>query len=204
MAHYNKLDEVVYNESLTCWRFRVKILRIHMFYSYVTGGGPNKVYILADEDGAKMEMTVNELTAQRFRGLEKQGGKWVEIFWHYMEFKNIHDIPHISNMNRNYPIDIMGVIFDTEAHFDDPATPKMVFYIRDNIESQIKCVATAGNAYAFRDGFESMRDRGQVIVVLKMWRLCLETNGGLSDFMFNPRLEEVEKFGKLLNNNDPR
>ncbi|WZZ34078.1 hypothetical protein YC2023_017479 [Brassica napus] len=98
----------------------------------------------------------------------------------------------------------MGVIFDTEAHFDDPATPKMVFYIRDNIESQIKCVATAGNAYAFRDGFESMRDRGQVIVVLKMWRLCLETNGGLSDFMFNPRLEEVEKFGKLLNNNDPR
>ncbi|CAF1914351.1 BnaC02g25360D [Brassica napus] len=188
MAHYNKLDEVVYNESLTCWRFRVKILRIHMFYSYVTGGGPNKVYILADEDGAKMEMTVNELTAQRFRGLEKQGGKWVEIFW------NIHDIPHISNMNRNYPIDIMGVIFDTEAHFDDPATPKMVFYIRDNIESQIKCVATAGNAYAFRDGFESMRDRGQ---------LCLETNGGLSDFMFNPCLEEVEKFGKLLNNNDP-
>lgn len=50
MAHYNKLGEVVYNESLTCWRFRVKILRIHTFYSYVTGGGPNKVYILADED----------------------------------------------------------------------------------------------------------------------------------------------------------
>ncbi|KAF2598858.1 hypothetical protein F2Q68_00009406 [Brassica cretica] len=85
----------------------------------------------------------------------------------------------------------MGVVFDTEAHFDDPATPKMVFYIRDNIESQIKCVATAGNAYAFRDRFESMRDRGQ-----------LETNGGLSDFMFNLRLEEVEKFRKLLNNNE--
>ncbi|WZZ65930.1 hypothetical protein YC2023_077300 [Brassica napus] len=105
MAHYNTFGEVVYNESLTCWRFRE----------------------------AKMEMTVNELTAERFKGLEKQEGKWVEIFRvevgrallgfkatnspytlvriidplnnrHYMEFKNILDIPHISNMNRNYLI----------------------------------------------------------------------------------------------------
>ena len=29
---------------------------------------------------AKMEMIVNELTAERFRGLEKQEAKWVEIF----------------------------------------------------------------------------------------------------------------------------
>ncbi|KAH0873642.1 hypothetical protein HID58_071004, partial [Brassica napus] len=195
---------------------------------------------------AKMEMTVNELTAERFKGLEKQEGKWVEIFRvevgrallgfkatnspytlvriidplnnrHYMEFKNILDIPHISNMNRNYLIYIMGVVFDTETHFDDSAMPKMVSYIRDNIESQIKCVATAGHAYAFQDGFESMRDRVHVIVVLKMWRvwssihtcifghleLWLKTNGGLSDFRFNPHLEEVEEFRQSLNNSDP-
>ena len=38
-------------------------------------------------------------------------------------------------------------------------------------ESRIKCVATGDHAYAFRDSLENMRGRGQVIVVLKMWRV---------------------------------
>ncbi|KAH0922753.1 hypothetical protein HID58_022771 [Brassica napus] len=36
------------------------------------------------------------------------------------------------------------------------------------IESEIKCVATGDRAYAFWDGFEN---RGEVIAVLKMWRI---------------------------------
>ncbi|KAG2307674.1 hypothetical protein Bca52824_027422 [Brassica carinata] len=63
----------------------------------------------------------------------------------------------------------MGVVFNTEAHFDDPARPRMVFYIRDNI--QIKYVATGDHAYAFRDGLENMRGRGQIILVLLIYGL---------------------------------
>ncbi|KAG2291912.1 hypothetical protein Bca52824_038581 [Brassica carinata] len=143
-------------------------------------------------------MTICGGYEDRFRGLEKQEGKWVEIFrvdvhraypgfqatksrftltstrhtqvhiidplnnWLYMDFKNIHEIPHMNHMDRNYLI----VVFNTESHFDDPGRPKMVFYIRDNIESRIKCVATGDHAYAFRDGLENMRGRGQVILVL--------------------------------------
>uniref|UniRef100_A0A0D3D2R9 Replication protein A 70 kDa DNA-binding subunit B/D first OB fold domain-containing protein n=1 Tax=Brassica oleracea var. oleracea TaxID=109376 RepID=A0A0D3D2R9_BRAOL len=127
MAHYNRLSEVVYDKKLMCWRFRVKIRRIYPFYSYVTGNGPHWVYVLADEDGTKMEMTIYDVYGDRYRSLEKQERKYVEIF------RSIHEIPHISNMDRNYPIDIMGVLFNTEAHFDNPERPKMVFYIRDNM-----------------------------------------------------------------------
>ncbi|KAL0702876.1 hypothetical protein Bca4012_058998 [Brassica carinata] len=72
-----------------------------------------------------------------------------------------------------------------------------------------------------------MRGRGQVIVVLKMWRvwnfmklsktftklsftgyfgppdIWLETKVGLSDFRFNPLLPEVEEFRQSLLNSDP-
>ncbi|KAL0715480.1 hypothetical protein Bca4012_064802 [Brassica carinata] len=72
-----------------------------------------------------------------------------------------------------------------------------------------------------------MKGRGQVIVVLKMWRvwkfmklsktftkliytdyfgppnLWLEIEGGLSDFRFNPRLPEVEEFRQSLLLSDP-
>ncbi|WZZ44764.1 hypothetical protein YC2023_041023 [Brassica napus] len=41
MAHSNMLADVVYNTSITSWHFRVKILRIHSFYSYVSGCGSN-------------------------------------------------------------------------------------------------------------------------------------------------------------------
>ncbi|CAH8361849.1 unnamed protein product, partial [Eruca vesicaria subsp. sativa] len=122
----------------------------------------------------------------------------------YFEFKGIHEISHMSYKERNFSIDTMGVVFKTEAHFDDPEGPKMVFYIRDNIESQIKCVATGKHSYAFREGFENRGGRRQVIVVLKMWRVrayfCnlfwpieewLQTEGNLSDLRFNPRLPEV-------------
>nr|VDC84475.1 unnamed protein product [Brassica rapa] len=88
-----------------------------------------------------------------------------------MDFKNIHEIPHMNHRDRNYPIDIMGVFFNTESHLDDPAIPKMVFYIGDNIESRIKCVATGDHAYVFRDGLENMRGRGQVILVLMNYGL---------------------------------
>ncbi|KAF2589261.1 hypothetical protein F2Q70_00038700 [Brassica cretica] len=205
MTHCNRLSEVSYNNEITSWRFRVKIHKIYPFYSYVTGSGPHWTYILADEDGTKMEMTICGGYEDRFRGLEKQEGKWVEIFRvdvhraypgfqatksrftlnatrytqvHiidplnnrlYMDFKNICEISHMNHRDRNYPVDTMGVVFNTESHFDDPARPKMVFYIRDNI--RIKCVATGDHAYAFRDGLENMGGRGQVIVVLKMWRV---------------------------------
>ncbi|KAL0730681.1 hypothetical protein Bca4012_026775 [Brassica carinata] len=156
----------------------------------------------------------------RFRGLEKQEGNWVEIFLveversypgfqatnsrfrltatrytevHiieplnnrlFMDFKNIHEIPHMSNREQNYPI----VVFNTEAHFDDPARPRMVFYTRDNIDSQIKCVATGEQAYAFRDGLKTGEDR-QIILVMLIYGLRLKvefrTSGSLCVF---PRL----------------
>ncbi|KAF2580554.1 hypothetical protein F2Q68_00006630 [Brassica cretica] len=80
MTHYNRLSEISYNEEIKSWRFRVKIYRIYPFYSYVTGSGPHWTYILADEDRTKMEMTICGGYEDRFRGLEKQEGKWVEIF----------------------------------------------------------------------------------------------------------------------------
>ncbi|CAH8378442.1 unnamed protein product [Eruca vesicaria subsp. sativa] len=55
----------------------------------------------------------------------------------FMDFKNIHAIPQMDHRDGNYPIDTMGVVFYREAHFDDPANPRMVFYIRNNI--RIKC-----------------------------------------------------------------
>ncbi|CAN6904863.1 unnamed protein product [Brassica oleracea] len=233
MTHYNRLSEVSYNEEITYWCFRVKIHRIYPFYSYVTGSRPHWTYILADEDGTKMEMTIYGGYEDRFRGLEKQEGKWVEIFQvdirraypgfqainsrftlhatrhtqvHiidplnnrlYMDFENIHEIPHMNHMDRNYPIDTMGVVFNKESHFDDP--------------SQIKCVATGDHAYAFRDGLENMRGRGQLSKTFtKLIYACyfgppelwLETEGGLFDFSFNPHLSEVEEFIQLVNNSD--
>ncbi|KAG2315253.1 hypothetical protein Bca52824_018375 [Brassica carinata] len=84
----------------------------------------------------------------------------------FMDFENIHAIHRIDNMDRNCPIDTMGVVFNTEAHFDDPASPRMVFYIRDSIDSQIKCVTIGDHAYAFRDGLENMRGRSGILVLL--------------------------------------
>ncbi|CAH8329989.1 unnamed protein product [Eruca vesicaria subsp. sativa] len=134
--------------------------------------------------GTKMEMTIYDIYRDRFRGLEKQEGKRVEIFivevgrarsgfkvakskfiltatgdtqihiidplndQIYFEFKGIHEIPHMSYKERNFPI-----VFKTDAHFDDPEGPKMVLYIKDN--------------------------------------------------MFNPRFTEVEEFRQSVNNNDP-
>ncbi|KAL0731085.1 hypothetical protein Bca4012_027179 [Brassica carinata] len=121
--HYNTLGGVDYNESIMSWRFRVKILRIHQYYSYVTGSDPHWIYVLADEHGDKMEMTINELTAETFEGLEKQEGKWVEIF----RVKVDHAFGGFNATNSPYRLTSM------EAHFDDPEVPKMVFYIRDNM-----------------------------------------------------------------------
>ncbi|CAH8337231.1 unnamed protein product [Eruca vesicaria subsp. sativa] len=246
MEHYNTLGEVVYNEKVKHWHFRVKIIRIYHFYSFVTGKGSQHVYVIADEHGIKMEMTIYDIYGDRFKGLEKQEGKLVEIFivevsrarsgfnaakskftitatgdtqihtidplndQLYFEFKGIHEIPHMSYKERNFPI----VVFKTEAHFDDPEGPKMVFYIRDNIESHIKCVATGKHAYAFQEGFENRGGRRQVIVVLKMWRVrdyffysCpieewFPTEGNLSNFRFNLCLPKggVQTIG---NNSDP-
>ncbi|CAN7110738.1 unnamed protein product [Brassica rapa subsp. narinosa] len=189
MAFYNKLSEVstVSYPRLMAWRFRVKLHMIYSFHSYVTNSGPYYTYVLADENGYKMEMTVYG-DYENFK--RPRGGR--------------------GKMCGNLS-DTMGVVFNTEARFD-LATPMMVFYIRDNI--QIKCVATGEQAYAFWDGLEKM-GRGQVIVALKMWRvrklwncsgpddLSLETEGGISDFRFNPRLSEVEHFRQSLLNSDP-
>ena len=43
------LDDIVYNKRITTLRFRVKILRIHSFYFYVSGIESNWSYILVDE-----------------------------------------------------------------------------------------------------------------------------------------------------------
>ncbi|CAN7100494.1 unnamed protein product, partial [Brassica rapa subsp. narinosa] len=199
MAHYNMLANVVYNTSITSWHFRVKILRIHSFRSYVSE--IDHVYQGFNTTNSRFKLSATPDNKLHIIDPLKNH--------HYMEFKCIHDIPHIKNIN--YPLDIMGVVFNTEVHFDDSAGPKMVFYIRDNIESEIKCVATGGHANAFQDGFENMRGRGEVILVLKMWRIrrfiskciILCTKGRLSDFRFNPCLPEVEEFRQSLLNSDP-
>ncbi|CAF2157999.1 unnamed protein product [Brassica napus] len=100
----------------------------------------------------------------------------------YMDFKNIHEIPHMNHMDRNCPIDIIRVVFNTKSHFDDLARPKMVFYIRDNIKTFTKLI------YAGYFGLP------------ELW---LETDGRLSDFRFNPLLPEVEEFSQSVNNSDP-
>nr|VDD56744.1 unnamed protein product [Brassica oleracea] len=198
-----------------------------------------------------MEMTIYDVYGDRYRSLEKQERKYVEIFrvevghayliYHYsgfkaskfpfrltatrdtqvhiidplnnqlsFDFKSIHEIPHISNRDKNYPIDTMGVVFNTVAHFDDHERPKMVFYIRDNI--QIKCVATGHHAYAFREGFQNMGDRGELsktfskviytsyVGPIELW---LEIKGRLFDFRFNPLLPKVEEFRHSLLRSDP-
>ncbi|KAL0723257.1 hypothetical protein Bca4012_037856 [Brassica carinata] len=81
MSHYNKLAKVVYNNRLTAWRFKVKILRIHStLASYVESNQRNWSYIIADEDGTKTKMKIYAPSEERYRGLEKQEGNWVEIF----------------------------------------------------------------------------------------------------------------------------
>ncbi|KAL0795260.1 hypothetical protein Bca101_066637 [Brassica carinata] len=239
MAEYDKLSEVTYNPKVRSWRFRVKLHRIYPFYSYVTNSGPYYNYILADEDGYKMEMTTY---GDYDRGLEREEGRWMEIFVVevervtpyfqptsspfrlnatrctqvriieplnnrlFFDFKSIHAIPHMHWRDLRYPIDTMGVVFNTEAHLDAPTGPRMEFYIRDNIDHQIKCVVTGDQTYAFRDGLDHMSAEGrrQVIVVLKMWRVRESmTEGGFADFRFNPRLPEVEELRQSLLNSDP-
>ncbi|KAG2305319.1 hypothetical protein Bca52824_033970 [Brassica carinata] len=240
MADYNKLSDVTYNPKVRSWRFRVKLHRIYPFYSYVTNSGPYYNYILADEDGYKMEMTTYG-DYENFRGLEREEGRWVEIFVVeveraipcfqptsspfrlnatrctqvriieplnnrlFFDFKSIHAIPHMH----------CGLQHGSPSRC--PLGPRMEFYIRDNIDHQIKCVVTGDQAYAFRDGLDHMSAEGrrQVIVVLKMWRvresmsyfgppdIWLETEGGFADFRFNPRLPEVEEFRQSLLNSDP-
>ncbi|CAN7126734.1 unnamed protein product [Brassica rapa subsp. narinosa] len=130
----------------------------------------------------------------------------------YMDFKNIHEIPHMNHMDRNCPIDIIRVVFNTKSHFDDLARPKMVFYIRDNIERQIKCVTTGDHAYdkkGFKSDLNNMETLSKTFTKLiyagyfGLPELWLETDGRLSDFRFNPLLPEVEEFSQSVNNSDP-
>ncbi|KAH0917468.1 LOW QUALITY PROTEIN: hypothetical protein HID58_025128, partial [Brassica napus] len=192
------ITEVSYNEEITYWHFRVKINRICLFYSY----------------GTKMEMTIYggyedrpkwveifwvdvhcaypgvQATNSRFT-LNSTRHTQVHIIDPlnnrlYMDFKNIHEIPHMNHMDRNCPIDvsnrsektclidIIRVVFNTKSHFDDLARPKMVFYIRDNI---------CGGS----------RDFSSYFGLPELW---LETDGRLSDFRFNPLLPEVEEFSQ--------
>ncbi|CAG7869247.1 unnamed protein product [Brassica rapa] len=168
MAEYDKLSEVIYNPAVRVWRFRVKLHMIYPFYSCVTNSGPYYNYIFADEDGYKMEMNTYE-NYKNFRGLEKEKGRWVEIFVVdvertypcfkttrspfrliasrltqvriieplnnrlFFDFKSIHAIPRMHWRDLKYPIDTMGVVFNTEANLDAPSEPRMEFYIRDNI-----------------------------------------------------------------------
>ncbi|KAL0741885.1 hypothetical protein Bca4012_083398 [Brassica carinata] len=212
MAEYNKLSEVTYNTKIRSWSFRVKLHRIYPFYSYVTNSGPYYNYILADEDvsviSSSLKLNVSRYTQVRI--IEPLNNRL------FFDFKSIHAIPLMHWCDLKYPI----VVFNTEAHLDAPSGPRMEFYIRDNIDHQIKCVVTSDQTYAFRDGLDDMSGGGrrQVIVVLKMWRACesmseccyfgpseiwLETEGGFADFRLNPRLPEVEEFRQSLLNSDP-
>ncbi|KAL0722367.1 hypothetical protein Bca4012_036966 [Brassica carinata] len=191
MAEYNKLSEVTYNPKVRSWRFRVKLHRIYHFYSYVTNSGPYYNYILADEDGYKMEMTTYG-DYENFRGLEREEGRWptsspfrlnatrcmqVRIIEPlnnrlFFDFKSIHAIPHMHWRDLRYPIGTVQNFSNT--YMVD--TMGVVFNTEahlDNSDHQIKCVVTGDQAYAFRDGLDHMSAEGrrQVIVVLKMWRV---------------------------------
>ncbi|CAH8310731.1 unnamed protein product [Eruca vesicaria subsp. sativa] len=166
MEEYNKLSQVTFNPMIRAWRFRVQLHRIYPYA--ITNLGTYYKYILADEDGYKMEMTTGGVYPN-FRGLEKEEGRWVEIFvveveWTYpgfqptrspfslnatrctqvriikplnsqlfLDFKSIHEISRMHWRDLKYPIDTMGVVFNTEAYLDAPSGPRMEFYIRDNI-----------------------------------------------------------------------
>ncbi|CAH8319046.1 unnamed protein product [Eruca vesicaria subsp. sativa] len=235
MAEYNKLSQVTFNPMIRAWRFRVQL---HKIYPYaITNHGTYYKYILADEDGYKMEMTTGG-DYPNFRGLEKEEGRWVEIFvvevertypgfqptsspfrlnatrcMHvriieplnshlFLDFKSIHEIPRMHWRDLIYPIDTMEVVFNTEAYLDAPSGPRMEFYIRDNIDHQIKCVVTGNRTYAFRDGLDYMSG-GVVDSYFGPPEIWLETEGGFADFRFNPRLPEVEEFRQSLLNSDP-
>ncbi|CAH8387889.1 unnamed protein product [Eruca vesicaria subsp. sativa] len=230
MEHYNTLGEVVYNEKVKHWRFRVKIIRIYSFYSYVTGKGPHHVYVLANEHDTKMEMTIYDIYGGGFRGLEKQEGKWVEIF--------IVEVGRaLSGFKAAKSKFTLTATDDTQIHIIDPLNDQLYFEFKGIHEishmrykerkfsivvfkteahfndpegpKMIKCVATKKHANIFRKGFENRGDRRHVIVVLKMWRVpysgsieeWLQTEGDLSDFRFNPGLPELEE--QSVNNSDP-
>ncbi|KAF2563406.1 hypothetical protein F2Q70_00018024 [Brassica cretica] len=158
-------SEVSYNPKITAWRFRVKIHRIYPFCSYVTSSGPFYTYVLADEEATNSRFNLSATRHTQVHIIDPLNNR------HFMDFKNIHAIPHMDHKDRNYPIYTMEVVFNTEARFDDPASARMEFYIRDNIDSQIKCVATGAHAYAFRDGLENMKVRRQVTLVLLIYGL---------------------------------
>ncbi|CAH8320323.1 unnamed protein product [Eruca vesicaria subsp. sativa] len=249
MAEYYKLSEVTYNPKIRSWRFR---MQLHRIYPYeITNHGPYCNYILTYEDVRiyKMEMTTDG-DYPNFRGLEKEEGRWVEIFVVeveqtypcfqptsspfrlnasrctqvriieplnsrlFLDFKSIYEIPRMHGLSNTYMVDTMGVVFNTEAHLDAPSGPRMEFYIRDNIDHQIKCVVTGDQAYAFRDGLDYMSGGGRRQLsrtFTKITYTCyfgppeiwLETEGGFADFRFNPRLPEVEEFMQSLLNSDP-
>ncbi|CAH8301966.1 unnamed protein product [Eruca vesicaria subsp. sativa] len=120
MEHYNNLGEVVYNEKVKHWRFRVKIIWIYPFYSYVTGKRPHHVYVLADEYGTKMEMTIYDIYGDMFRGLEKQEGKWVEIF--ILEVGRAHS--GFKATKSKFTLIATG---DTQIHIIDPLNDHLYF-----------------------------------------------------------------------------
>ncbi|WZZ04060.1 hypothetical protein YC2023_089981 [Brassica napus] len=231
MAEYDKLSEVTYNPAVRAWRFRVKLHRIYPFYSCVTNSGPYYNYILADEDGYKMEMNTYG-NYKKFRGFEKEEGRWVEIFVVDVErvypcFKTtrspfrliasrLTQVRIIEPLNNRLFFDFKSIHAIPRMHWRDLKYP---------IRMVISTVAWLGfrtlynsvDAVAFRDGLDDMSGGGrrQVIVVLKMWRVCestnyfgpddiwLQTKGGFADFRFNPRLPEVEEFRQSVLNSDP-
>ncbi|CAH8334904.1 unnamed protein product [Eruca vesicaria subsp. sativa] len=191
MAECNKLSEVTYNPEIRSWRFR---MQLHRIYPYaITNHGPYYNYILTYEDGYKMEMTTDG-DYPNFRGLEKEEGRWVEIF--------------VVEVEQTYPC-----FQPTSSPFRLNASRCTTLY--NSVD--IKCVVTGDQAYAFRDGHDYMSGGGrrQVIVALKMWRvwkfMCyfgppeiwFETEDGFVDFRFNPRLPKVEEFMQSLLNSDP-
>ncbi|CAH8389871.1 unnamed protein product [Eruca vesicaria subsp. sativa] len=157
MAEYNMLSEVTYYPKIRSWRFRVQL---HMIYPYaITNHGSYYNYILADEDPTSSPFRLNASRCTQVRIIEPLNSRL------FLDFKSIHEIPRMHWRDLRYPIDTMGVVFNTKAYLDAPSRPRMEFYITENIDHQIKCVVTGDLAYAFQDGLDYL------IVALKMWRI---------------------------------
>ncbi|CAN6996593.1 unnamed protein product, partial [Brassica oleracea var. botrytis] len=118
------------------WRFRVKIHRIYPFYFYVTSSVPFYKYVLADEEvhvkSSSIEFLITcnlkvncsylgfQTTNSRFN-LSATRNTQVHIIDPlnnrlFMDFKNIHAIPHMYHRDRNYPIGMNATRIKIYSH----------------------------------------------------------------------------------------
>ncbi|WZZ02687.1 hypothetical protein YC2023_088608 [Brassica napus] len=99
MAHNNRLSEVVYDEKLTCWRFRVKTLRIPFLFLYYRQWTILEVdHAYSGFNGAKSPFRLTSTSDMQVHIIDPLNNRL------YFDFKSIYEIPHIRNKDINYPI----------------------------------------------------------------------------------------------------